>query len=60
MKSIGEIVSLMGKSAVAESVETTAIRDAMIELGIQWGQGYGLHLPCPFEELLRKISIKNT
>lgn len=55
VKSIGEIVSLMGKSAVAESVETDAIRDCMAELGIQWGQGYGIHRPCPMEAFLNTI-----
>lgn len=53
VKSIGEIVSLMGKSVVAESVETDAVRDCMEELGIQWAQGYGIHYPCPMEELLQ-------
>ncbi|MCH8532576.1 MAG: EAL domain-containing protein [Saccharospirillum sp.] len=52
VKSIGEIVSLMGKSVVAESIETDEIRQCMTELGIQWGQGYGLHRPCPMEALL--------
>ncbi|WP_198411357.1 putative bifunctional diguanylate cyclase/phosphodiesterase [Marinimicrobium alkaliphilum] len=57
VKSIGEIVSLMGKSTVAESVETDAIRDGIAELGIQWVQGYGIHRPCPMEELLCAFGI---
>lgn len=52
VKSIGEIVSLMGKSAVAESIETAGTYDGIAELGIQWGQGYGIHRPSPMEELL--------
>ncbi|MCH8538115.1 MAG: EAL domain-containing protein [Alkalimonas sp.] len=53
VKSIGEIVSLMGKTTVAESIETDAICNSMTKLGIQWGQGYGIHRPCPIEELLK-------
>lgn len=56
IKSISEIGSLMGKNMVAEFVESDAIRDCMAELGINWVQGYGIHRPCPFEELLRKLS----
>lgn len=59
VKSIGEIVSLMGKSVVAESVETDAIRDCMAELGIQWAQGYGIHFPGPMEELLRTFGSRS-
>lgn len=58
VKSIGEIVSLMGKSAVAESVETNGICDIMAELGIQWVQGYGIHRPSPMEELLRTFDSR--
>lgn len=59
VKSIAEIVSLMGKSTVAESVETDGVRDIMAELGIQWGQGYGIHRPCPMEELLRSFDTSS-
>lgn len=55
IKSISEIGALMGKNTVAEFVETDAIRDCMAELGINWVQGYGIHSPCPFEELLRGL-----
>ncbi|SFR61191.1 PAS domain S-box-containing protein/diguanylate cyclase (GGDEF) domain-containing protein [Marinobacter daqiaonensis] len=52
VKSIGEIDSLMGRSTVAECVETDAIRDCVAELGIHWVQGYGIHRPCPLDDLL--------
>ena len=52
IKSISEIGSLMGKNTVAEFVENDAIRDCVAELGIKWVQGYGIHRPCPFEDLL--------
>lgn len=56
VKSICEITSLMDKGTVAEFVETDAIRDCLVALGIDWVQGYGIHRPCPFEELLQGIS----
>ncbi len=52
IKSISEIGSLMGKNTVAEFVENDAIRDCVAELGIKWVQGYGIHRPCPFDDLL--------
>lgn len=55
VKSISEIVSLMGKSVVAECIETDPVRDTMAELGVKWGQGYGIHRPCPMEDLLRSF-----
>jgi len=56
VKSICEINSLMNKSTVAEFVETDAIRDCVASLGINGVQGYGIHRPCPFEELLQRFS----
>lgn len=58
VRSIGEIVSVMGKRAAAEFVETDAVGALMAELGIDFLQGYAIHRPCPLEELLGQLDAR--
>lgn len=39
---------VMGKQIVAESVETDALAAALREIGVDFGQGYGIAKPLPF------------
>ena len=46
---IGHVGHVMGKRIVAEFVESDALADALREIGIDYGQGFGIALPTPFD-----------
>jgi EAL domain-containing protein (putative c-di-GMP-specific phosphodiesterase class I) len=50
--SINDIGHVMGMKTVAELVEDGAIRAALVDMGVDYAQGYGIARPAPFEELL--------
>jgi EAL domain-containing protein (putative c-di-GMP-specific phosphodiesterase class I) len=52
VKSINEIGQVMGIQTIAEYVESDKILKLVREIGINYAQGYGIHNPQPFEELL--------
>ena len=45
VKSINEIAHLYNKKTVAEFVETDAVFDKLLELGVDYDQGYGISRP---------------
>jgi EAL domain-containing protein (putative c-di-GMP-specific phosphodiesterase class I) len=49
VEAIHRIGRVMGKQTIAESVETVAIRDALATVGVDYGQGYAIAMPAPFE-----------
>lgn len=51
VRSIKEIAQAMGMQTVAEYVENAAVRDVLVELGVDYGQGYFLGRPQPLTEL---------
>ena len=51
VKSINEIGQIMNMQTIAEFVESDDIRDSLGELGVDFGQGYGIEKPRRFEEL---------
>lgn len=52
VRSINEIGHVMDKKTVAEFVETQEIQDFLVDIGVDYCQGYHLSRPQPFEELL--------
>jgi len=52
VKSINDIGHVMGMKTIAEFVEDDAIKMRLIELGIDYGQGYGLGKPVPIDRIL--------
>lgn len=52
VKAIHEIASSMGKLTVAEFVSDNEIKQALTELGVSYGQGFGLGKPAPLLQLL--------
>ncbi len=52
VKSINEIGQVMGMQTIAEFVENDIIRGMLREIGVNYAQGYGIHKPQPFDELL--------
>jgi diguanylate cyclase (GGDEF)-like protein/PAS domain S-box-containing protein len=53
VKSINEIGQVMGMQTIAEFVENDAIKVMLKEIGVNYGQGYGIDKPRPFGELLQ-------
>jgi diguanylate cyclase (GGDEF)-like protein/PAS domain S-box-containing protein len=52
VKSINEIGHVMGKKTVAEFVENKAIVDRLIELGVDYAQGYHIGKPQPLKAIV--------
>ncbi len=49
VKSINEVGQVMGMKTVAEFVETDEIRGRLMDIGVDFAQGYGIHKPEPME-----------
>lgn len=55
VKSIHDIGHVMGMKTIAEFVENDAIKDKLIEIGVDYVQGYGIGKPEPLVELISKF-----
>ena len=55
VKSINEIGQVIGVKTIAEFVENDEIKVKLKELGVNYGQGYGLGKPEPFIDLLNQV-----
>lgn len=51
VESINQIGQVMGLSTIAEFVENDEIMAMLKNIGVNYGQGYGIHKPCPLEEM---------
>jgi diguanylate cyclase (GGDEF)-like protein len=56
VSAINQVGHSMGLRTVAEFVENMDIRNRLAEIGVDYGQGYGLGRPIPFEEQLTMIT----
>lgn len=52
VKSINDIGHVMGMKTIAEYVENEQVMDMLKELGVDYGQGYFIGKPRPFDEIL--------
>jgi diguanylate cyclase (GGDEF)-like protein len=59
VKSMTEIAAKLGKKTIAEFVETPEIISKLLEMGIDYGQGYVFGKPEPELLLEKSISIRN-
>jgi diguanylate cyclase (GGDEF)-like protein/PAS domain S-box-containing protein len=50
---IHHVGQVMGKATIAEAVESSAIAEALSEIGIAYGQGFGIARPAPFDATFR-------
>ena len=57
VKSINEIAHIMGKETVAEFVENADILNKLLEIGVDYAQGFHLDTPKPLSSLLNVASI---
>ena len=55
VRSMVEMAQLLGKPVVAECVETDAVAQALVTMGVQWAQGYHFHRP----ELMTAAALKS-
>jgi len=55
VRSIAEIAGVMGIGTVAEFVETQGVRDRLVELGVDFGQGYFFGHPEPLEAYVDRL-----
>ncbi|MDP3689360.1 MAG: EAL domain-containing protein, partial [Sulfurimicrobium sp.] len=51
VEAIARIASVMGIETVAEFVEDKALIEKLAVLGVDYAQGYGIHVPAPMEEI---------
>ena len=56
VRSVHELARVLGKRTVAEFVENDSIADVLREIRIDLAQGFGLHRPQPWTELLEAPS----
>jgi diguanylate cyclase (GGDEF)-like protein/PAS domain S-box-containing protein len=52
VKSINDIGHVMGMQTIAEFVENDEIKGMLREIGVDYAQGYGIHKPQSFDEIL--------
>ena len=52
VRAINEIGQTLHKKTIAEFVENQAILTLLTEMGVDFVQGFGVHKPCRFSELL--------
>lgn len=58
--SICDLGRTLGKRTIAEWVESDAVRDRLLTIGVDYLQGYALHRPCLLEDLMRSSSREVT
>ena len=56
VKSMNEIGHALGMHTVAEWVESPAILSRLMELGVDYAQGYAVHVPCRLDEMPVEVS----
>jgi diguanylate cyclase (GGDEF)-like protein len=49
VRSIADIAHVMDRRTVAEGVESDAVRERLVALGVDYAQGYAIHRPEPLE-----------
>lgn len=56
VESINQIGQVMGLETIAEFVENEDIFTILKDIGVNYAQGYGIHKPCPFDEVFSTTS----
>ncbi len=58
VEAINQIGQVMGLETIAEFVENDAILKLLAEIGVNYAQGYGIHKPCPFDEVFKNPILR--
>jgi len=56
VRAIVQLADAMGITTVAEFVESNGVRDRLAALGIQFGQGFALGRPGPFDDVIAAVA----
>jgi diguanylate cyclase (GGDEF)-like protein/PAS domain S-box-containing protein len=56
VKSINDVGKVMGKKTIAEFVENNDVLQILAEIGVDYGQGYGIGKPFPLDDLAAAIA----
>ncbi len=56
VKSINEIGHVMGMKTIAEFVENEQIKSMLVDIGVNYAQGYGIHVPQPVDDILNQFN----
>mgnify|MGYP000346365631 FL=1 len=54
VENIKRTADAMNKKTVAEFVENSAIEEMLVDIGIDYGQGYHIHKPEPWYEVRKE------
>jgi EAL domain-containing protein (putative c-di-GMP-specific phosphodiesterase class I) len=54
VKSINEICHFLGKQTIAEYIENEDIKDCLLEIGVDFAQGYHIEPPHPLMSLIEQ------
>jgi EAL domain-containing protein (putative c-di-GMP-specific phosphodiesterase class I) len=57
VKAISDIAHSLGKKTIAEFVTDDATANMLAEMGVEYGQGFGLGKPKSFDEVLTTICL---
>ena len=57
VRSINDVGHVIGMKTIAEFVENDEIKQRLIKIGVDYGQGYGLGKPTPIDEILLKKEV---
>lgn len=57
VRSVNQVGHLMGVKVIAEYVENDRVIQILREIGVDFGQGYGISKPIPIEEVIRNHVI---
>ncbi|MEB4593572.1 EAL domain-containing protein, partial [Candidatus Thiothrix sp. Deng01] len=53
VRSVNQVGHLMGVKVIAEYVENERVIQILREIGVDYGQGYGISKPIPIDEIIR-------
>jgi diguanylate cyclase (GGDEF)-like protein len=57
IKAIAQLAKVMGMKTIAEYVETDSLRAKMVDLGVDYGQGFAMGKSQPLKALLAELAI---
>ncbi len=60
VESINQIGHVMGLTTIAEFVENDAILKTLEDIGVDYAQGYGVHVPAPLADLKQMLELSAT
>ena len=57
VRSVNQVGHLMGIQVIAEYVENEQIIGILREIGVDYGQGYGISKPLPLAEVIQRHTL---